>query len=69
VRRRGKFKAVVAVAHTLLVIVYHLLRDQQPYTDLGADYFDRLDTARIERHHIHRLEQLGYTVTLTPTVA
>jgi transposase len=69
VRRRGKYKAVVAVAHTLLVIIYHLLRDQQPYTDLGADYFDRLDTARIERHHVRRLEQLGYPVTLPPSVA
>jgi transposase len=69
VRRRGKFTAVVAVAHPLLVIIYHLLRDQQPYTDLGADYFDRWDTARIERHHVRRLEQLGYTVTLTPNVA
>jgi transposase len=67
VRRRGKFKAVVAVMHSVLVIVYHVLRDQQPYQDLGADYFDRLDTARIERHHVRRLEQLGYTVTLTPS--
>jgi transposase len=66
VRRRGKYKAVVAVMHTVLVVVYHVLRDQQPYRDLGADYFDRLDTARIERHHVRRLEQLGYTVTLTP---
>jgi hypothetical protein len=69
VRRRGKYKAVVAVAHSVLVLIYAILRDQRPYTDLGADYFDRLDTARIERHHIRRLEQLGYTVTLTPSVA
>ena len=34
-----------------------------------ADYFDKLDTARIERHHVRRLEQLGYTVTLTPAHA
>jgi transposase len=53
--------------HSVLVVAYHVLRDQQPYHDLGADYFDRLDTARIERHHVRRLEQLGYTVTLTPT--
>jgi hypothetical protein len=46
-----------------------MLRDQQPYTDLGADYFDRLDTDRVERHHVRRLEQLGYTVTLAPSVA
>jgi hypothetical protein len=39
------------------------------YQDLGADYFDRLDTARIEHHHIHRREQLGHTVALTPKEA
>src|SRR5260221_5664936 len=47
-KRRGAYKAVVAVAHTLLVIIYHLLRDHRPYTDLGADYFDRLDAARLD---------------------
>ena len=65
-RRRGREKAIVAISHSLLVIIYHILREKKPYTDLGADYFDKLDTARIERHHVRRLEQLGYTVTLTP---
>ena len=41
-------------------------REKKPYTDLGADYFDKLDTSRIQRHHVRRLEQLGYVVTLTP---
>jgi transposase len=68
-RRRGKYKAVIALAHTILVIIYHVLQDQRPYTDLGADYFDRLETARNERYHVRRLEQLGYTVTLAPAVA
>jgi transposase len=68
-RRRGKYKAVMAVAHTLLVIIYHMLRDHLPYADLGPDYFDRLDKARVERHHVRRLEQLGYTVSLSPAVA
>ena len=68
-RRRGKYKAVMAVAHTLLVIIYHMLRDHVPYADLGPDYFDRLDKARVERHHVRRLEQLGYVVTLSPAVA
>ena len=68
-RRRGAYTAVVAVMHSVLVVVYHVLRDQQPYRDLGADYCDRLDTARIERHHVRRLEQLGSTVTLTPASA
>lgn len=68
-RRRGREKASVAVSHSLLVIMYHVLREKKPYTDLGADSFDKLDTARIERHHVRRLEQLGYTVTLTPAHA
>ena len=68
-RRRGKYKAVMAVAHTLLVIIYRMLRDHVPYADLGPDYFDRLDQARVERHHVRRLEQLGYTVSLSPAVA
>jgi transposase len=65
-RRRGKKKAIVALAHKLLVIIYHILRTKKPYTELGADYFDKLDATRIERRAVQRLEQLGYTVTLTP---
>jgi transposase len=68
-RRRGREKAAVAVAHSLLVVIYHLLKTGRPYTELGVDYFDRLDAARIERHHVRRLEQLGYAVTLTPIAA
>jgi transposase len=68
-RRRGQQKAVVAVAHSVLVILSHLLRDHRPYSDLGANYFDQLDRQRLQRHHVRRLEQLGYTVTLTPTPA
>jgi transposase len=63
-RRRGKPKAVVAVAHSVLVVAYHLLRTGRPYEDLGADYFEQRDTARLERYHVRRLEQLGYVVTL-----
>jgi transposase len=66
-RRKGKRRAVMAVAHSVLVIIYHVLRDKQPYRDLGEDYFDRLDTERVQRYHIQRLEQLGYAVTLVPT--
>lgn len=68
-RRKGKRRAVMAVAHSVLVIIYHVLRDKQPYRDLGEDYFDRLDTERVQHYHIHRLEQLGYTVTLAPAQA
>jgi transposase len=68
-KRRGRKKAVVAVGHTILVIAYYLLRTRRPYTDLGLDYFDSLDAERIARHHVHRLSQLGYAVTLTPKEA
>src|SRR5437763_877877 len=67
--RRGKNKALMAVAHSVLVIAYHMLKDKRPYSDLGADYFDTRDTTRIQRHHVQRLEQLGFTVTLTPKEA
>jgi transposase len=56
----------MALAHKILVNLYHVLKDKKPSTDLGADYFDQLDAARIQRHHIRRLEQLGYVLTLTP---
>jgi len=68
-RRRGKYRAILAVAHSVVVIIYHMLRDGRPYADLGPDYFDRLDTARTQQHHVRRLEQLGYTVTLAPAAA
>jgi transposase len=45
-RRRGRKKALVAVAHSILVIAYHVLKDGTTYRDLGQDYFDQRDTAR-----------------------
>lgn len=68
-RRRGKYKAILAVAHSVLVIAYHMLRSRSPYTDLGADYFERLDADRITRYHVGRLRHLGYDVALTATHA
>jgi len=65
-RRRGKKRAIIAVAHKILVMIYHMLKNNKPYEDLGADYFDRLDAAQIERRADKPLEQLGYDVTLTP---
>ncbi len=68
-RRRGRHKALVAVAHSVLRIIYFMLRDKRPYADLGPAYFDKLDATRIERYHVRRLEQLGFTVALSPQVA
>ena len=66
VRRIGKKKAITALAHKVLVVIYHVLQTKKPYEDLGADFFDQQDQERIQRHHISRLEHLGYTVTLIP---
>ena len=62
--RRGKKRAAVAVAHTILVIAYHLLARNSTYTDLGPDHFDRRDADALERQLVKRLERLGNKVTL-----
>ncbi len=64
--RRGKKKAAVAVAHSILCIVYHLLKDASQYTDLGATYFDERDRQHLQRRLIRRLEALGNKVTVEP---
>jgi len=64
--RRGKKKALVALGHTILGIIYHVLQDQTTYRELGPDYFDHLDTARLTRALVRRLERLGHQVTLQP---
>ena len=68
VKRRGKLKALVAVARSILVIIWHLLADPAArYHDLGAGYHtSRIDKDRKTRNHIRQLEALGFTVTLAP---
>lgn len=67
--RRGKKRAAIAVAHTILVIAYHLLARGSVYTELGGDYFDQRNEQQVQRQLVNRLERLGYTVTLHPAVA
>jgi transposase len=64
--RRGRKRALVGVAHSLLGIVYHVLREGRAYEELGGDYFDRLQGDRLTRHLVRRLESLGHRVTLEP---
>jgi transposase len=64
--RRGKKRAAVAVAHTVLVIIYHVLKRRKPYQELGANYFDRLNPERLTRQLVKRLESLGHKVILAP---
>jgi transposase len=62
--RRGRAKAAIAVAHSILIIVYHLLTDGTVYHDLGGNYFDERDRQAVERRLVHRLQGLGYRVSL-----
>src|SRR2546421_6681076 len=67
-RRRGRKRAVVAIGRSLLVIVWHLLHDDNArFHDLGANFYTtRIDPERRKRGHIRQLEALGYAVTLQP---
>ncbi len=64
-RTKGAKRAAVIVAHSLVVDIWYLLTRQQPYADLGVDYFDRRDQEQVRRQAVKRLEGLGYHVTLT----
>lgn len=65
--RRGKKRAMLAVGHSLLCVIYHMLKDSNlEYYELGPDYFDRLEPQRLRRYLVKRLQSLGYEVTLTP---
>lgn len=68
-RRRGLKKAAVAIAHRLLVIAYHILREGGVYRELGGDYFDRLHPERTAQRLVKRLENLGLAVELRPKAA
>lgn len=65
--RRGGRKATIAVGHSLLVIVYHVLADEKDYQELGSNFFDEWDRQAVQKRLVRRLEKLGYEVTLTPT--
>jgi len=64
--RRGKNRALIAVGHTILTIVYMMLTRRQPYQELGAAYFDQREQHRVERRLVQRVERLGYKVSLQP---
>jgi len=65
-RRRGKKRAIMAVGHSILVIAYHLILRQEPYRELGGDYFEKRRPEAVAKHFVKRLEKLGYSVSLQP---
>jgi transposase len=64
VKRLGRKKALVAVAHSLLVIIFHVLQNDQTYTELGGDYFDRQHVEQQRDYYLRRLQMLGLKVTV-----
>lgn len=64
---RSETKAIFALAHTMIVIVWHVLHDSVRYNDLGADYFERrIDNEARSRNLVRQLESLGHRVTIEP---
>ncbi|MGH6628188.1 MAG: IS110 family transposase [Burkholderiales bacterium] len=64
--RRGHKRAVVAIAHKILVAIYYVLSSDTAYQELGADYLERLEPERLKLNLVRRLERLGYQVKLEP---
>jgi transposase len=64
--RLGPKKALMAVAHAILVMIYHMLDRRVPYQELGNNYFDEHERQAVEKRLIRRLEKLGYEVSLQP---
>ena len=67
--RRGKQRAIVAVGHSILVSLYHMLAEERDYADLGGNFFDERERELVQRRLVRRLEQLGLTVTVEPAPA
>jgi transposase len=61
--RRGKKRAIVAVAHSILVISYHIIQRKEPYRDLGGDYFDQRRPEATAKRLLIRLQHLGYDIS------
>ena len=69
VKRKGKQKALVAVAHSMVVIVYHVLQRQETYHELGGDYFDRQEQQKQQQRLVRQLQALGFHGTIDPLPA
>lgn len=67
--RRGKKRAIFAVAHRILIALYHMLKKQEPFKDLGATYLDERNKPKLLKRIQHRIEQLGFRVVLEPILS
>lgn len=67
--RRGGKRAVVAIAHKILVSAYYMLKQGVPYKELGEDYLNKRNKDKVIRYHKKQLEKLGFEITVTEKVA
>ncbi len=63
--RRGANRATVAVAHSMLVAIYHMLKDNMPFKNLGSDYYTKFNTEKKANYHIKKLQELGVSVPVS----
>ena len=64
--RRGSKRALVALAHSILVTAYHMLKHKRHYVELGGDFFDAINRDKVRNRLVQRLTKLGFEVTLKP---
>ena len=65
--RRGANRATVAVAHSMIIAIYHVLKDKKPFQDLGSDYYNQFNPERKITSYLRKLEALGWTPPVTAT--
>jgi hypothetical protein len=63
VGRRGKKKALIAVGHKILIAAYYILKDKVKYKELGAEFLQNKKRDKQIKHHLQRLQQLGYEIS------
>jgi transposase len=67
--RKGQKRAIVAVAHAILIIAYQMLKHNEPYRELGANYFDKINPEKTATRLIRRLQKMGYQVSIAKSAA
>lgn len=64
--RRGGKRALIAIAHSMLLAIYHILKKKEHFRDLGSNYFTSMNAEKIKNRNIRSLENLGFEVSLVP---
>ena len=63
--RRGSNRATVAVTHSMLIAIYHMLKDNVPFKDLGSDYYTKFNTESKAKYYMKKLQELGVSVPVS----